>query len=131
MAFNCGTNVWGNTYRENREKSLGSFRSINNVGESNGPTSLPNLYNQSQNSNVYSFKTSSSSSQSSNSESTHFNWGGSESRNQSSSGSSSNSSSPMGSSSGLDKRLDWGSMVDNVLKEEIGKMAEGLRNGMY
>ena len=28
-----------------------------------------------------------------------------------------------------EKRLDWGFIVDNVFKEEIGKMAEEFKNG--
>ena len=39
MSFNCGTDVWGNTYRLNREKA--NMDSRNNFGESNGPQSLP------------------------------------------------------------------------------------------
>ena len=34
MAFNPGTNVWGKTYRENREKSLASWNSAgDNIGQ--------------------------------------------------------------------------------------------------
>ena len=57
----------------------------------------------------------------------NLNWGGSPS----SSSSSSNTSSPLVSSSDLDRRVDWASMVDNVFREEIGKMAQGFRNVKY
>ena len=118
MSCNSGTNVWGNTYRLNREKARGeSVDSRNNFGESNGPQSLPAF-------NTFHNKTYSSSF---GPEVKKLNWNGS----QSSSSSSSNTSSPFGSSSDLDRGVDWASMVDNVFREEIGKMAQGYRNGKY
>eukprot|EP00092_Neocalanus_flemingeri_P004083 GFUD01004395.1.p1 GENE.GFUD01004395.1~~GFUD01004395.1.p1 ORF type:complete len:147 (+),score=40.10 GFUD01004395.1:27-467(+) len=146
MAFTSGSNVWGNTYRQNSDKSVGPFGSRNNFGESNGPSSLPAFSNQGHKSNIYSFETSSSSSSGSNSgtltrtnsnlslgtESKKFSWTGPDKTfGGSSSGSSSNSSNSSGSSRDLDKRLDWGKLVDNVFKQEIGKLSEGYRNGMY
>eukprot|EP00090_Calanus_glacialis_P046815 TRINITY_DN9381_c0_g1_i1.p1 TRINITY_DN9381_c0_g1~~TRINITY_DN9381_c0_g1_i1.p1 ORF type:complete len:128 (+),score=33.74 TRINITY_DN9381_c0_g1_i1:24-407(+) len=126
MSYSCTTNVWGNFYRQNREKSRAKVDSRNNFGESSGPQSLPAF-------NTFQNKTSSSSgkinSELFGSEAKHFNWGGSQSNIKSSSASSSKTSSPLGSNNDLDKRLDWGRMVDNVLKEEIRKMAEGYRNG--
>ena len=108
MSFNCGTNVWGNVYRENREKSRAKLEARNNFGENSGPQSLP-AFNTFQNkTNSLSNKISSTSSNI-----------------KSSSGSLSKTSSPLGSNSELDKRLDWGRMVDNVFREEIRKMAEG------
>ena len=46
MAFTSGTNVWGNTYRQNTEKSCGPFGSRNSFTESSGPSSLPAFSNQ-------------------------------------------------------------------------------------
>ena len=116
MSYNSGTNVWGNTYRLNREKAIGeSVDSRNNFGESSGQQPLPAF-------NTFYNKTNSSSF---GVQSKNLYWGGS----QSSSSSSSNTSSPLGSSSDLDRRVDWASMVDNVFREEIGKMAQGFKNG--
>ena len=89
MAFS-GTNVWGNTYKQNKDKSCAPFGSRHNFGESTGPSSLPAFSNQDQNSN-------------------NFNWTGHQNNTfggSSTSGNSSNSSSSMGSSSDLDKRVD-------------------------
>ena len=116
MSYNTGTNVWGNTYRLNREKARGeNMDSRNTFTESTEPKSLPGF-------NTFHNNTNSSSSWT---EGKNLSWGGS----QSSSSSSSNTSSPLGSSSDLDRRVDWASMVDNVFREEIGKMAQGFRNG--
>ena len=116
MSYSSGTNVWGNTYRLNRENARGTnMNSRNNFGESSEPQSLPafNTFHNKSNSPAFG------------AESTNLNWGGSPS----SSSSSSNTSSPLGSSSDLDRRVDWASMVDNVFREEIGKMAQGFKNG--
>ena len=116
MSYNNGTNVWRNTYRLNREKARGeNMDSTNNFGENSGPQSLPAF-------NTFYNKTNSSSF---GAEGKNLNWGGS----QSSSSGSSNTSSPLGSSSDLDRRVNWASMVDNVFREEIGKMAQGFKNG--
>ena len=80
MSSNFGTNVWGNTYRLNKEKSLKKMEC----------QPLP-AFN------------------------TFLNLNGSQPTLEAGSTSSFNS---------LDKRLDWGNLVDSVLMEEIGKMAE-------
>ena len=38
---------------------------------------------------------------------------------------------PVSSCCDPEKRLDWSNLVDSVLKEEIGKMAEEFKNGMF
>ena len=112
MSFNCGTNVSGNIYSENREKSRAKLESRNSFGESNRPQSLPAF-------NTFENKTNSTSgkinSELIGSEAKHFNWAGSQSSIKSSRDSSSNTSSQLGSNRDVDKRLDWGRMVDNVL----------------
>ena len=92
MSSNVGTNVWGNTYRLNKEKSSRKLEC----------QPLP-AFN--------TFKTKSSSETQSN----IFNLSGTQPSLQAGSTSSFNS---------MDKRVDWGNIVDNVFREEIGKMAE-------
>ena len=38
---------------------------------------------------------------------------------------------PVSSCCDPEKRLDWSNIVDSVLKEEIGKMAEEFKNGKF
>ena len=128
MAGTPGTNVWGNIYRENRDKSLAARH---NVGH--GSYTSPSI----------------------NSGAANYNWGGFHSTNQfggytntftratvtNSSGfpanhyfgrymnDYSNTTYPINPCSTPEKRLNWAYMVDSVFKEEIGKMAGEFKNG--
>ena len=58
MSSTNGTNVWGNTYRLNREKARGeNMDSRNNFGENSGPQSLPAFNTFHNNTNSSSFGT--------------------------------------------------------------------------
>ena len=125
MAFNPGTNVWGKTYRENREKSLAAWNSAgDNIGQVSYSCSSINYGGVFQSNNQLggytnafpsTFVTNSSGFQANH----HFG------RYQNAS---SNTTRPLTSCCTPEKRLDWGYMVESVFQEEIGKMAKESKN---
>ena len=135
-----GTNISG--------LAFGPFGSKSAFGKSTGPTSLPNDAAQGRGSKIFKFELGSCSSGSSCSSSAggsgpnsmlafgmeprRYNWGSIGFPNpdqllEGRSGGSSRTSSCRGSQS----RLNLGSMVENIFKEEIGKMAESFHRGTY
>ena len=127
MSFKPGS-VWGNTYRENREQSLAAR---NNVGY--GSNTSYNISYGAPNYNLGAFQSSNQFGGDTNafSSTTETHLSGFQTNHHFGRylKPSSNTNHTITSCDAPEKRLDWGFIVDNVFKEEIGKMAEEFKNG--